>query len=50
MNQIVKQIKYGYIKAANFTIDQRNHDWKKTLQICIQHIMKENLLMQKNPL
>ena len=29
MNQIVKQIRYGYIKAANFTIDQRNHDWKK---------------------
>ena len=29
MNQIVKQIKYGYIKAANFTIDQRNHDLKK---------------------
>ena len=49
-NLIANQIKYGLIKAANFTIDQWNHDQKKMTQKYIKHIMKENLLLLKDSL
>ena len=45
MNQMANQIKYGLIKAANFAIDQPNHDQKKMVQKRIQHTKKENLLL-----
>ena len=31
MNQNANQIKYGYIKAVDFTIDQLNHGQKKMI-------------------
>ena len=48
MNQNANQIKYGQIKATNFTIDQQNHGQKKMTQKCIQHMVKENLLLLKD--
>ena len=50
MNQIANQVKYGQMKAVNFTIDQCNHFCRVMIQKCIQHIMKENLLLLKDPL
>ena len=38
------QIKYGYRKPVNFTIDQLNNGYKR----CIQHIIKEKLLLLKD--
>ena len=34
-------------KDANFTIDQWNHGYRVIIQRCIQHIMKEHLLLVK---
>ena len=50
MSQITKQIKYGQIKAMNFIIEQRNQFWKIMIQKCIQHIIKENMLLLKDSL
>ena len=50
MNVIANQTKCGKIKVANFIIDQLNHGQNKMQQKCIQHIMKENLLLLKDSL
>ena len=42
------QTKYGQPKVVKFAIDQLNHSQKRMLQKCIQHIMKENLLLLKD--
>ena len=43
-----KQTKYGWIKEVNFTVDQRNHGFRIMIQKCIQHIVKEILLLLKD--
>ena len=48
MNLIENQIKYGYIKAVNFTTDQGTMARKKMQQKSIQYIMMENLLLLKD--
>ena len=48
MNQTVNRIKYGQMKAMSFIIDQSNDSQKKMVLKCIQHIMKENLLLLKD--
>ena len=42
------QTKYGQIKTVKFTIDQLNFGYRIIIQRCIQHIMKENLLLLKD--
>ena len=44
----INKVKYEYIKAGNFTIDQRNHGYKITIQKCIQSKMKRTLLLLKD--
>ena len=41
-------MKYGYIKAVHFTIDQWNHFCRIMIAGFIQCIMKENLLLLKD--
>ena len=48
MSLDVNQTKYGRIKAANFTIDQQNQGCNIMIYKCIQHIMKETLLLMKD--
>ena len=40
MNQTANQIKYEWIKAVDFTKDQRNHFCRIVIQKCIKHIKK----------
>ena len=42
------ETKYGQKKVVNFTIGQRNHDYKKIIQKCVQHVMTKNLLLLKD--
>ena len=39
------QIIYGSIKGLNFTMLLLKNGWKIMILLCIQHIMKENLLL-----
>ena len=45
MIQRENQIKYGYIKEVDFTTDQQNHGYQTMILLCIQHIIKKNLLL-----
>ena len=42
------QIKYGLTKVVNFTIMFLKNGQKTMTLVCIQHIMKENLLFLKD--
>ena len=48
MNETANQTKYGWIKEVNFTVDQQNHGFRIMIQKCIQHIVKEILLLLKD--
>ena len=45
MNQDGIQRKYGQIKEVNFKKDQRSYGYKIMKWKCIQHKMKENMLL-----
>ena len=48
LKQIEKQIKYGWTKALNFKMLLLKNGCKTMIFLCIQHIMKENLLSLKD--
>ena len=50
INKTANKIKYGSIKAVNFTIDELYDFYRIMIQKCIQSIMKENMLLLKNSL
>ena len=50
MDQNANQLKYGWIKAGKFTLDQRNYFCRIIIQKYIQCLMKENLLLLEDSL
>ena len=49
-NLIENLIKYGLTKEVNFTITILKNGYEIIIFKCIQHIMKENLLLLKDSL
>ena len=47
-NLIENQVRYGQTKTVNFRTILLKNDYKTMILLCIQHIMKENLLLRKD--